>query len=324
ALPRAASAVLRPGGARDVPDEVVLFAMWAIVGGVAVSTLPFQPLRYDLPLVPALVYLSAWALTRAPDPSAATDRLRERAQTVLRWGLGALVLVQGLTAALLAWVPDALSARTTQRVLLLNPVEFHLTPFLAELARARSLAPFESLPREIAHFAAMALCGALALGGGGLVAVVAARPLVRAFRAAEAGAFRRAGIVVAIILASQGLRWALWIPDRTHSLPAMAERLDELVPPDAVVSPGGTYSLGSALRFDSSVVLEGGMYDADGGADYFVALTDHPLIGVLPEGEIERRHPGSLKVAVFHLNGGYTYALYRAAGAEARADSSSS
>jgi hypothetical protein len=190
-----------------------------------------------------------------------------------------------------------------------------LAQFLGDLAKVRSPAPFEALPREIAHLAALALCGALALAGGTLLAAVAARPIVRAVRAAEARVPRAAGVLTVLIVGSQLLRWGLWFPDRASTLPEMSRRLGLLVPPDAVVSPAGTYSLGSPLRFDSAAVRAGRMFDAEGGADYFVVLAGHPLIGVLPPGEIERRYPGSARVAAFELTGEYTYHLYRAAGA---------
>jgi hypothetical protein len=317
AAPRAAGAILRPRGTAGAPDAVIVFGLWAAFGAAAVSTLPFQPLRYYRPLVPALAYLAAWALTsqasRGADAAPPEPRLA-LAAGLLRWAIGAFVLVQGMFALLQARVPDALAARASGRVQLLDPPEFHLAPFLVELVRGRSLAPFESLPREIAQVAALALCGAAALAAGALLAAAVARPLVRGFRAAEDAAPRAAGVIVAVAVGAELLRWGLWFPGRARTLPEMASRLEEIVPAGSTVSPGGTYSLGSRLRFDSSAVRGGKMYDADGGADYFVALAGHPRIGVLPPGEIERRHPGSVRVAAFELTGGYTYHLYRAAG----------
>ena len=80
------------------------------------------------------------------------------------------------------------------------------------------------------------------------------------------------------------------------------------------MSPGGAYALENRLRFDSRAVLEGRMFDATGaaGATHFIVLLEHPTIGVMPEGEIARRHPGSEELARFRLTGDYTYALYRA------------
>jgi hypothetical protein len=333
AAPRVALAIARPRSGGGVPDAAIVFGLWGLIGAGLLSTLPFQPLRYYLPLVPALAYLAAWSLTAgapaeaapaelaptelAPDESApAPGSLLARAGTALRWALGAFVLVQVLMAALAAWLPAALAARASGRVELLDPQEFHLAPFLVELARVRSFAPFGSLPREIAHVAALALCGALALAAGALLAAAAARPLVRAFGAAEAAVPRAAGILTVLIVGSQLLRWGLWFPERASTLPEMSRRLGLLVPADATVSPAGTYSLGSPLRFDSAAVRAGGMFDAEGGADYFVVLAGHPLIGILPPGEIERRYPGSARVAVFELTGEYTYHLYRAAGGD--------
>jgi hypothetical protein len=313
AAPRAWSAVAEPRrSASAVPDAVIVFGLWALVGGALLATLPFQPLRYYRPLVPALVFLAAWALTARGAAEAGAGR-RERLAVVLRWVLGTFALVQLLFAALAAWLPADLVARTSTRVQLLNPVEFHLAPFLVSLVKAGSLAPFAELPREIAEVAALALCGAVALGVGGLVALVLARPLVRGVRALETVVPRRAaGVLLALMIAGQAFHWMRWLPERAYTLPAMARELERIVPPDEVISPAGTYSLDARREFDSSAVREGAMFDPTGGADWFVALAGHPWIGVLPEGEIERRWPGSEHVATFDLTGGYVYHLYRA------------
>jgi hypothetical protein len=123
----------------------------------------------------------------------------------------------------------------------------------------------------------------------------------------------RAAPILAAMLAFQTWQWVRWLPDRATTLPGMGRAIARIVPDDAVVSPGGDYSFESARTFDSSAVLAGGMFDASGAADYFVALMGHPLIGQMPDGEIERRWPGSVHEASFELTGGYRYDLYRAA-----------
>jgi hypothetical protein len=302
-----------------VSDAALLFGLWVLIGGGLLSTLPFQPLRYYRPLVPALVFLAAWSLTAAADPGAErAGAWRDRATAALRWGVGLFAGVQILFAGLQAWLPADLVARTSTRVQLLRPLEFDLAPFLVQLVRARSFAGFAPLPREIAEVAALALCGALALAAGGILAIGLARPLVRAVRGLERRAPRAALGVVVLVLAWQAFLWVRWIPDRAWTLPAMSRELARLVPASAIVSPAGTYSLDNRLRYDSSAVRAGGMFDAGGGADYFVVLAGHPRIGILPPGEIERRYPGSVRVASFDLTGEYVYDLYRASAGPAR------
>jgi 4-amino-4-deoxy-L-arabinose transferase-like glycosyltransferase len=303
--PRVWSAAVRPRAATGVSDAAIVFGLWALVGGVAISTMPFQPLRYYLPVLPGVLWLAAWAVTRPPREERTPSPGRV---SILRWGAGAFLAVQVAFAALAAWLPGRLTASGTDRVALLNAEEFHLTPFLVQIVKARSFAPFEMLPRELAHVAALALCGALALGVGGVVAVVAARPFARGFLSLEAIGARSRWIVVALLL-WQATHWVRWQP--AYTLPAMAREIDRIVPADATISPSGTFSLDSGRRYDTSVLLRGGMFDAEGGADYFVALASHPLIGVLPIGEIERRWPGSERVAAFTLTGDYVYHLYR-------------
>jgi hypothetical protein len=287
-----------------VSDAAIVFGMWALVGGAALSALPFQPLRYYLALWPAMLYLAAWTLTRPREAPAALPRWGG----ALRWVAGAFLAVQLAFATIWGWLPVRLAERATGRVALLDPPEFRITPFLLELARTRSLAPFEALPRELAQVAALALCGALALAAGGIVAIVFARALARGLVPLEAIAARSKWILAAIV-AFHAFHWIRWEP--AHTLPAMAREIDRIVPEDAVVSPSGTFSLDSRRRYDASAVARGAMFDAE-GADYFVVLASHPRIGALPEGEIERRHPGSTRVAVFELTGDYVYHLYRA------------
>jgi hypothetical protein len=320
ATPRVAAAILRPRRAEAVPDAAVLFGLWALVGGSLISSLPFQPLRYYMPLVPALAYLAAFALTGGPAPAAAaasspdtSPPASSRLAAVLRWAFGVFVLAQVLFVPLAAWLPARAASLTSTRVELLNPVDFHLASFLVRLVKARSVAPFADQPREIAIFAALALCGAVALGAAVLFGIVLARPLVRAFRSLEALVPRTHVAVLVLVLGFQAVAWAGRVSDAPRTIPAMARAIETIVPPDATVSPAGSYSLDSRRRYDSSAVSAGRMFDASGGADYFVALVSHPRIGVLPDGEIERRWPGSEPVEAFELTGDYVYRLYRAA-----------
>jgi hypothetical protein len=222
------------------------------------------------------------------------------------------VSVQIAFAVLSTTLPPMLLRQATTHVALLHPEEFHLTSFLVGLARSGSLAPFAQVPFEIAYVAALALCAVLAVAVGALVTAVVARPMLRG-PATLAAVSHRAAPILAAMLAFQTWQWVRWLPDRATTLPDMGRAIARIVPDDAVVSPGGDYSFESARTFDSSAVLAGGMFDASGAADYFVALMGHPLIGQMPDGEIERRWPGSVHEASFELTGGYRYDLYRAA-----------
>jgi len=315
AVPRVASAIVAPRRATDVSDAAILFGIWALVGGALVSTVPFQPLRYYFPFAPALVFLAAWLLTSPSEAEDASSAARRRVRAVLRVVAGLFVFTQLAYAVFASVLPAFLLARTTTHVALFHPEEFRLTAFLLRLAKARSLAPFADIPYELAYVAALALCAVLAVLAGGALTVGFGRPLVRGLPL-PAAIGRRVGPILAAILLLQALHWIRWIPERATTLPEMGQQIARLVPRDALVSPAGTYSLESTLRFDSSAVLAGGMFDASGRADYFVALVGHPLIGRMPDGEIERRWPGSVREASFELTGGYRYDLYRAARGE--------
>ena len=313
ALPSLGAALVRPRSS-SVPDEVVVFGVWAVAGGVMISTLPFQPFRYYLPLVPAVVYLAAWLLygdgAEADRAEAPVGRPARWLRRGLTWAAGVALGAQGVFAVLHALVLSPLVGFAGERRLQLGqPVDFHIAPFLAGLAKSRSLASFAELPRELAYVAALALFGAVAL----LAGIVLGPWLGRVLSAGVERARRaRTPLLVGAVL-FQALLFATWFPGRAYTLPDMGRELDALVPAGATVSPAGTYTLTSDRRFDSTAVRDGRMFDAEGGADYFVVLERHPTIGVRPPAAIETAYPGSERVAVFELTGGYVYALYRAA-----------
>jgi hypothetical protein len=207
-------------------------------------------------------------------------------------------------------VPGLVARAGGGRVPLLDPPEFHLTPFLLDLARSRSLDGFAALPREHAHLAALALVGALSVGAALIAGILAAKALSRGVLALGAQ-IPRTPLFIAWAL-FEGVLWIQWIPGRASTIRDMGRGLDARLPGGAVVSPGGAYSLESRLRFDSRAVLEGRMFDPSGGATHFIALVEHPMIGELPQGEIERRWPGSTRLATFALTGGYVYGLWAA------------
>jgi hypothetical protein len=81
----------------------------------------------------------------------------------------------------------------------------------------------------------------------------------------------------------------------------------------AVVSPGGTYALDNGLRFDSSALLQGRMFDTGGGATHVILLRSHPLIGLTRDASVRRALPGAVRLASYELSGGFVYDLYRVA-----------
>jgi hypothetical protein len=329
--------VLFPRRAGDVPDAGIVFGLWALVGGVLISIIPFQPFRYYIPLLPALAYLAGWFLARgagavteaagevgtasgagvaggdaAGEAGAAGPRFASGVLSVARWTLGALVVGQITFAILHILGTDALTARSNLPPReMLSPIDFHFTPFLLAVARSRSLAPFGELAPEIAYVAALALLATVALGVAAVVAVVAVRRFGRGFLPSTLGP-RSARIVLAALVIYQAILWGTWLPRRAYTLPEMGRDLDARIPPGGTVSPAGVYSLESRLRFDSSAVREGRKFDATGATSHFVLMGGHPRIGVLPEGKIERMHPGARRVATYHLTGDYVCHLYAA------------
>ena len=319
ALPAAVAGALRSDGNRrlsvapSVPDEVVLFAMWALAGGAFVSLLPFQPLRYFIPLLPAWVYLAAWILTAQAGPGAAPG-LPHRASNVLRTLLTWAVLAQVLFAIFDAAIAPGLVARATAGDLdPLHPVELHLTGFLLELLRTRSLATFGALRTQQAYIAALVLGGAVSLGLGALGTFLLGRRLRGSFRPGFLSASATRASLIAL-LAYQAILWVSWWPHRATTVRDLGRDLPHRLDASAVVSPGGTYALESALQFDSSAVRRHAMLDATGNASHFLSLESHPLLGRVPAGGVERALPGTTRIASYSLTGGFVYGLYRCRG----------
>ncbi len=299
---------------RDVPDSVVVFATWGLVGGLGVASLPFQPLRYWAPLVPAFAYVGAWAVI---DRGAVLVASRGRIARAGAWFAGVVVAAQLFFALLRPFVVPALVERAAGgRVPNLHPPEIHLTSFLLEVARTRSLSSFASLPREHAELAALSLLGAVCVVGALTIGLLAARPLARA--PALLPSRVPAVAVLCLWLGYELVLWSQWAGHREWTIRDMGRALDAQLPRESVVSPAGTYSLESGLEFDSRAVLDGRMFDPTGGATHIVALVDHRLIGVLEEGEVERRWPGSERLATFSLTGGFIYGLWALPSRESR------
>ena len=300
--PRIVWAALRPRRDTGVSDAAIVFGLWAAIGGLAVSAIPYQPLRYYMPLAPALAYLAAWRLFETP-----REATHGRLLPLLRWVAGFFVVAQAIFCVLApAAVPALVAKSTLGRVQLLHPQPFSITAFLAGLAKHRS--GFADLPRELAYVAAMATIALVSFAAAGLVAIVARRRLAQAPWGPLSPRTRRAVLVT--VFAYEALLWVRWIPERAQTLPEMSRDLSARLDHAAVVSPAGTYSLGNDLRYDSHAVRELHMFEADGAPTHFIVLEDHPLIGRLPDGEIERRYPHAGFVTRYELTGGYVYDLY--------------
>ncbi|MFN8176737.1 MAG: glycosyltransferase family 39 protein [bacterium] len=303
--PHVVAAALRPSRETHVSDAAIVFGLWAVVGGLFISAIPYQPLRYYMTLTPALAYLAAWSLLETPPQEARRDRILP----ATRWIVGFFVIAQivfGLLAPVA--VPALVAKSTAGRVELLHPQPFSITAFLAGLVQHRSLAGFADLPRELAYVAAMACIALVSLAAAALIAAAAGRRLARAAWGPLPRGARAA--VLAIILAYEAVLWVRWIPERAQTLPAMSRDLAARLDRTALVSPAGTYSLGNDLRYDSHAVRELHMFDATGEPSHFLVLEDQPLIGRLPEGEIERRFPHARLVTRYVLTGDYVYGLY--------------
>ncbi len=297
ALPRALTA-------GRVPPVVTLFGAWALCGGLLVAASPFQPMRYFVPLLPAWAFLAAWLVAGAGPPDAPS-----RGERALRLGIAALLGAQIAFAALAATLAPDLAARATAGDLdPLRPLEFHLTPFLLALARDRSLDAFAPLHTQQALIAALVSCGALAAGAGALAAPLLARALAPVFRA---GALppRIARVLLAALVLSAVLPWIPSLRNRARTIAAMGEDLARRLPPGAVVSPGGTYALGTPFRFDSDAVRRHARTDPGPDVTHVVALESHPWIGRVRDGGIAAAL-GAHRIAGYALTGGYVVGLY--------------
>lgn len=315
ALPRAAAALGKLRDRDRLTDAEVVNTIWALVGVCAISAIPFQPLRYYLPVMPAVTYLAGMSLVRWIEPGNTAPRPgKPRPERILGWVVAAFLFVQIMYAAL-AWrlVPALVNRAQGGHVELLQPPSFSITSFLVEIARTRSLDAFVSLPHEIALVAAAALAALEALGAGLLLAVLGGRFLSRVAGLLQS---RTAFIVfAALALAFETHSWATWLPRRARTLHEMSLDLGaRFATRDVLVSPAGNFSLDNKLRYDSAVVREYKMFDGDGPATHFVVLESHPQIGVLPEGTIERMFPTTRRLAGYTLTGDYVYGLYERAG----------
>ncbi len=334
ALPSVVGAMFRPRRAALLSDAALVFGIWAIFGGAAISSIPYQPLRYYLPLIPALAYLAGWSLVArwhgeggarsgaAAEHGEGGARSEEaeregRLEWAARGVVGAFVAIQAAFAAAAPFAIPALAARSAAgRVELLNPPEFSITAFLIEVARSRSLDAFAAMPRELALVAATASVAVAAVAAGTLFAVLARRLLARPPRFPASP--RAIAVLLAGAAALDASYWVRWIPERARTLPDMSRDLGARFDgEDVLISPAGTYSLGNGLRYDSRVIRDYRLFDGAGEATHFVVLEDHPLTGHLPEGTIERTYPGAKRLASYTLTGDYVYSLYARAPAPA-------
>ncbi|MGQ0720581.1 MAG: hypothetical protein ACT4PE_03280 [Candidatus Eiseniibacteriota bacterium] len=306
AAPTLWTALLRPARRPDVSDAAVVAGAWLLGASLELALVPYQPTRYFLPVLPALAFVAAWAVTShgtAPNTGAPSGLGR-----VLRWGAAALVTAQLAFAVLSPTLGRVLSERGAAGDLdPLDPIPtLRITDLLLDLVQARSLEPLASLRVQEAYFAAMVISALAALAAGAVVASILGASVHRAVRSAAGW---RALPLVALFW--QVALWAVWLPERDDSILRMSRDLPDRVDPSAVISPGGTFALENHLRFDSSALLRGRMYDAEGGATHFIALRSHPLVGRVAEEALRRRFPGSTRLATYPLSGGFVYELYR-------------
>jgi hypothetical protein len=306
AAPALWTALLRPAQRTDVSDSAVVAGAWLLGASLELALVPYQPMRYFLPLLPALAFVAAWAVTDgASSPPAAA---RSKLWRVLRWGAATLVTAQLAFAALSPTLGHVLAERGAAGELdPLDPIPtLRITGLLLDLARARSLGPLEPLRAQEAYFAAMVISALVALVAGVVVASVLGATIDRAVR--SAAAWRALPLVA---LGWQAVLWAVWLPERDDSVLRMSRDLPARVEPSAVISPGGTFALENRLRFDSSALLRGRMFDDEGGATHFLVLRSHPLVGRVAEESLRRRFPESARLATYALSGGFVYDLYR-------------
>jgi hypothetical protein len=319
AVPAVVGAVLDSVHRRDVSDASIVLGLWALAGGAAVSSLPFQPFRYFVPLFPALAWLAASTLFGAPpreppDATAARSVAAGRVVAAARWVTVALLTAQATFAALYATLVPAVTAAARGGTLdPLRPVPFHVSTFLPRLVESRSWKPLLALAPQHAYFAATIFSGLAALVFGVAVATLLHRRAARMFPAARVAArFRRAAVVA--IVGFQLALWILWWPQRADTIHSAGLDLGRRLAPDVIVSPGGTYSLDNRLTYSSAIVRDGRgkMFDASGAATHFLCLERHPRGSSVAAGEVEREYPGSERLAEYRFTGGYVYGLYRA------------
>lgn len=300
AIPRALSGAPRP------EPLVRLFAAWALCGGLLVAASPFQPLRYFIPLLPAWTFLAAWFVT--PDADR-TGTPGSRGAAALRLAGIALLAAQAAYAVLQSTLAPELAARASTLDLdPLRPREFHLTPFLLDLLRTRSLDTFASLRRQEGVIAALVICGALASALGVLVAPFLQRGAAAAFRPGALSP-RGARLVAAGLVLSVVLPWIPALRHRARTVADMGEDLARRLPAGSIVAPGGTYALGTTLRFHSGSVRRHARTEPGPGVTHVVALESHPLLGRVPPGGNASAF-GARRLAAYALGGGYVYGLY--------------
>jgi 4-amino-4-deoxy-L-arabinose transferase-like glycosyltransferase len=318
AVPTIVRTALHPARHREISDATIVMGSWAVVGGLLLSAISYQPLRYFVPVFPALAWLASSALLGAPvadSAPASEDRgIRGRLFAALRWIAVAVLAAQVAFAVLYeTFVPAVQNAARGGDLNLLHPTPFDLTAFLHKLVGAGSLEPLLALPRGHAYGAATVLSAAAAGVVGLLAATLLFRRTASWFRPAVPARWRR--FVVGGAVAIQLVLWGAWWPQRADTVHAAGVDLGRRLGPAALVSPGGTFALDNRVRFSSVSVRDGKghMFDASGTATHFLCLERHPRGPFIPEGAIEEQYPGSERLTGYRFTGGYVFGLYRAA-----------
>jgi hypothetical protein len=287
---------------------LLLALTWLIVGGIMVSILPYQPLRYYLLLSPAMAILAASMFV----PTRQVNRL-SRGKGLL--GLAMLAVVMCQAAYVLTfgvarrWVAGlGLPQRSA-----VSPAEFSLTSTTLSALRTGITATVAELSAQdgLLFAATLAALAAVALG---LPVALLLWHLLQVRRAkresGEGGGGGRSvgrGILLGLALLSlciDSYRLAAWAASSRATVRELGQNLAETLPPDAVISPGGTYSLGSGLRFDNSSLLRREMWSLEPPATHILVLLEHPLVGESTGEEFADRHRGVRFVERFEVFSG--------------------
>lgn len=192
-----------------------------------------------------------------------------------------------------------------------DPLPFSLTSTLLSLPRVGIRPTFLGLTAQdgLLLAAAIAALAALAIGLplGVLIwhFVLVRRARRRDGEKGGAGTGRVAGgilIILALVSLSTDLAragwWARW---SQPSVWRMGQRLTQVLPQEAVVSPGGTYALGIEIRFDTSCLFRHRMWSTEPPVTHILVLLEHPLVGASTAEEFCRLHPGVEFIEAFRL-----------------------
>lgn len=300
---------------RKSTDLSSFFLFYAGIGGGFLGLSSYQPMRYYSLLIPAMAYLtaewgrSAWIMTEEGRFS--------------RWlyGVGwiglAVVICQILYALGLPVIRKYVGSLGLMENDPFSHSPFSLSAAMWQAFSQRSLGILKTLNHQQAWMTLQTLAAAVTLCFG----VFLSSLLVLSFRSALRTLFlflMKPSIVIILIVLGLGFDlfqiWA-WALHPKYTIRDFSRRLEQILPPESIVSPGGTYSLENRLQYDNSELGSGRVVKYEPPVSAVVILDGHPLLGKGMLQNILRQHQNAFLVKrTTVLDGQYHLSVFKLEG----------